>query len=205
MAIDPSSFQRLNVADTCAVWNCLSSRRLYDAALAANCSFCCVAFVHYECLHKPRKNPTAKELELRGRFIAEVKNGRFPKYDISIDDLQEVAALEARRRLSKGELASIAFAKRTRQAFLTDDQKARDLASAALDKGMAQTTPHMLAWLFFESRLLDGDLEEIVSEHKSYGRPLEPHYRGAYQEALRCRLMASSPSGPTTSPDPASS
>lgn len=197
MAIDPSSFQPLNVVDTCAVWNCLSSRRLYDAALAAKCSFCCVAFVHYECLHKPRKNPSAKELELRDRLIVEIKNGKFPKYEISIDDLQEVATLEARRKLSKGELASIAFAKRTRQAFLTDDRKARDLAFATLDRGMTQTTPHLLAWLFFDSRLMDGDLEEIVLEHKGYGRPLEPHYRDAYMEALRCRLMASSSPGST--------
>ena len=55
MAIDPSSFLVLNVADTCAVWNVLSSKNLYQASIASGCNFCCTAFVEYECLIRPRK------------------------------------------------------------------------------------------------------------------------------------------------------
>ena len=54
MAIDPSSFHSVNVTDTCAVWNVLSSRTLYTAARLAGVVFVCTGFVVYECLFKPR-------------------------------------------------------------------------------------------------------------------------------------------------------
>lgn len=55
MAIDPSKFHLINVADTCAVWNVLSSSRLHAAAKEARCEFCITSFVRYECLSKLRK------------------------------------------------------------------------------------------------------------------------------------------------------
>ncbi len=98
MAIDPSKFRLINVADTCSVWNVLSSPILHSAAKEARCEFCITSFVRYECLNKPRKKtPTAAETELM-------------------------------RRLGKGELSSIAFAMKIGQAIITDDRKARKLA-----------------------------------------------------------------------------
>ena len=124
MPIDPSKFHTVNVADTCAIWNVLSSRLLYGTARGAGCSFCCTRFVHYECVHKPRNSPTAEDLELQKRFRDECDRGNLSVHPLEISDLQDVMILENRGRLSKGELSSIAFARRIRHAFLTDDQKA---------------------------------------------------------------------------------
>lgn len=53
MPLDPSRFHAVNVSDTCAVWNVLSSATLYSAAVAKGCTFCCTGFVAYECLERP--------------------------------------------------------------------------------------------------------------------------------------------------------
>ena len=105
-----------------------------------------------------------------------------------ISDLQDVHIMEKRQRLSKGELVSIAFAKKTRQAFLTDDQKARKLGRDELPPKMVQTTPHLFGWLFFTGRLSDGDKEEIIRQHSEFGRPLAPYFEAMYQSALQYRL-----------------
>ena len=193
MAIDPSRFELHNVADTCAVWNVLSSRVLYVASSSAGCRFCVTYFVYYECLFKPRSNPTQEELKLQERLRQECSKGAFPSYHLDIEDLQDIMMLENRQRLSKGELSSIAFAKKTRQAFLTDDQKARKLARDVLEGDMVQTTPHLVGWLCFTSRIGDGDKEKIIKEHCEFNRPLTPYFEQMFNEALRCRLMTSKP------------
>lgn len=190
MAIDPSKFYLLNVADTCAIWNVLSSQRLYVAAREANCSICCTTFVIYECLHKLRKMATTEDEELKSRLRRETSNRSITAYSLDVADLQEVEVLEYRRRLSKGELSSIAFAKKTQQAFLTDDQKARKLAETVLAIRMTQTTPHLFGWLIFTCRLSDTDKDSVISEHERLNRPLRPHFEEMYLEALRCRCMA---------------
>jgi hypothetical protein len=196
MAIDPSQFHRLNVADTCALWNVLSSVRLYMAARVASCSFCCTSFVLYECLYKRRKKSTPEDDELKSRLQRETDDKQIVAYSLDVVDLQDVAVLESRQRLSKGELSSIAFAAKTRQAFLTDDQKARKLAESVLTVGMTQTTPHLFGWLIFTSILSDGDKDHIINEHEQYNRPLRPYFETMYLEALRCRCMVQySPGG----------
>lgn len=188
MAIDPSQFHLHNVTDTCAVWNVLSSRILYSRARDAGCDFCITRFVLYECLHKPRKNESQAELQLQERLQQERDLGRFQDYALEISDLQDVHIMEKRQRLSKGELVSIAFAKKTRQAFLTDDQKARKLGRDELAPKMVQTTPHLFGWLFFTGRLSDGDKEEIIRQHSEFGRPLAPYFEAMYNRALKYRL-----------------
>lgn len=189
MAIDPSRFHKSNVTDTCAIWNVLSSRRLFRAACTAGCSFCCTAYVLYECLHKPRKVLTDSDRELRSRLVTAQSEKTIISYDLSIADLQDVAILESRRRLSKGELTSIAFAAKTRQAFLTDDQKARKLALSAMEVGHVQTTPHLFGWLMFHSHLGDGDKDDVVSEHEALDRPLRIFFEAMYLTALQYRLL----------------
>jgi len=193
MRIDPSYFHLNNVADTCSVWNVLSFRLLYATASSAGCTFCLTYFVYYECLHKPRNEPTREELELQDRLRKECQKGAFPSYPLDIEDLQDVSLLERRKKLSKGELSSIAFAKKTQQAFLTDDQKARKLACEVMDRNKVQTTPHLFGWLCFTNRLGDGDKDVICEEHTRFNRPLAPYLEIVYQDALRCRLMALSP------------
>lgn len=93
-------------------------------------------------------------------------------------------------RVGKGELSSIAFAKKAGLAFMTDDQKARKLGSGVIGGNRVQTTPHLFGWLFFNGRLSDSDKSNVIDEHERFGRPLRPYFETMYNEALRCRLMA---------------
>lgn len=178
------------IADTCAVWNVLSSTALHRNCIASGFVFAVTAFVLYECLHKPRTEQKAADDSLQERLRAARQREQFTTYSLSVDDLQDVAILEQRKRLSKGELSSIAFARRMNLAFQTDDQRARKLALTALPAERVQTTPHVLGWLFFEGRLVDGDLSSIIEEHESFERPLRRFFEEMYTEAMRCRLLA---------------
>jgi predicted nucleic acid-binding protein len=190
MNVDVSSFHRLNVSDTCAVWNVLSSLTLYRHTLLADVHFVCPPFVVYECLFKPREATSRSSSELRARLERARGEGKFQVCALSVGDLQTVQVLEQRRRLGKGELSAIALAQKIGQALLTDDQKARRLAQGELGSRMVQTTPHLLGWLLFEMRMTDGDVECVIAEHTDMERPLERYFREAHQEACRCRLLA---------------
>src|ERR1035437_6775092 len=193
MPSDPSIFEPVNVIDTCAIWNVLSSRILYATARSAGCSFCCTRFVLYECLHKPRTNPSVSDLELQKRMLDECDLGTITVYPLAISDLQDVSVLESRKRLGKGELSSIAFANKIRRAFLTDDQGARKLAAKVIGDQRVQTTPHLFGWLFFIGRLGDGDKDRIIQEHNRHQGPLAPYFEEMYLRALEFRLMSTTP------------
>jgi len=193
MAIDPSRFHLINVADTCSVWNLLSSSRLYVAAKEAHCDFCITQFVQYECLVKPRSKPVSVAAQaLISRLKAEQARGLFQAHACGIDDLQSVELLERRKRLGKGELSVIAFAMKIGQAVLTDDQEARRLA-ADVGHTLVQTTPHLFAWLMFSGRLGDADKQLVIEQHEAMEQALRPHFETAYAMALMCRLNASRP------------
>lgn len=187
MAIDPSKFHPINVADTCSVWNILSSPRLNIAAKEAKCDFCVTSFVQYECLIKPRKSILPSEQILMDRLRAEQRSGAFQTHSCSIEDLQTIEILEKRKKLGKGELSSIAFAMKIRQGFITDDRKAWQLAK---DSGNthAQTTPHLFSWLIFTGRLGDSDKDAVIAQHEGAGRHIARHLQIAYEMALQCRL-----------------
>ena len=189
MAIDPSKFHPVNVADTCSVWNVLSSARLHMAAMEAKCEFCITTFVRYECLVKPRKAITDADRELRQRLEREQARGGFKSHSCAIGDLQAVKILESRRKLGKGELSSIAFAIKIGQAVITDDQKARRLAESSGHR-LVQTTPHLHSWLIFTGRLTDADHTLVLSQHRAMEGSLEPHLQRAYELGLQCRFNA---------------
>jgi hypothetical protein len=107
---------------------------------------------------------------------------------VELADLLEIGFLENRNRLSRGEITSIAFAKETQQAFLTDDQRARKLASQIMDPSLVQTTPQLFGWLYFTNLLFDSDKAAIISEHQAFRRPLAPHFEAMYAKALEYRL-----------------
>ena len=190
MAFDPRNFYQYNMIDTCAVWNVLSSKRLHEGAISAGCIFSCTRFVIYECLEKRRKVPSRYDLELQRRLTEERKNNRFQTYSIEIEDLQEIDILERRKKLGKGELSSIVFAKRTHQAFLTDDQKARKLALEVMP-GYVQTTPHLFGWLLYEGILKDSDKDPIIAEHDALNLPLSKYFEEVSETALRYRSYSS--------------
>lgn len=187
MAIDPSKFHPINVADTCSVWNILSSLRLNAAAKEARCDFCVTSFVQYECLIKPRRSILPNEQALMDRLRAEQRRGAFQAHSCSIEDLQAIEHLEKRKKLGKGELSSIAFAMKIRQGFITDDKQAWKLAK---DSGhpYAQTTPHLFSWLIFTGRLGDSDKDMVIAQHEEAGRHIARHLYEAYEIALKCRL-----------------
>jgi len=187
MAIDPANFHLVNVADTCSVWNLLSSQLLYSAAKSARCSFCITEFVNYECLIKPRSSLNEDEEELKRRLRQAQASGCFTRHSSDISDLQNITLLENRKRLGVGELSSIALAMKMRQAFITDDRKAMKLSLSA-GNTLTQTTPHLLAWLIFTFQLSDSDKNTVINQHTSIGRPLEPHFNDAYTLALQCRI-----------------
>ncbi len=184
---DPSSFHLLNVVDSCAVWNIISSNLLKSTAYSAGCHFCCTDFVYYECLHKPRKQIKSEDFVLKERLQKEIGDEKFKNYHLDIEDLQEVEILEKRKNLGKGELASIVFAKKTRQAFLTDDGGARNLAEEVMHQKLVQTTAHLLGWLFFANFLGDSDYNIIVNEHIEQNGNLEKHFQIMYHRALDFR------------------
>ncbi len=190
MEIDVSKFVKTNVIDTCAIWHVLSSMRLIRATKNAGCHFAATAFVYYEALHKPRKAPTKKDLELQDRLRGERAAGWFGDCSLDIADLQDIGILDKRMRLGKGELASIAFAKKSGLAFMTDDQKARTLGRSVIARDRIQTTPHLFGWLVFSGELTDSDKDPVIAEHEAYGGQLRPYFEATYHEALRCRLMA---------------
>jgi predicted nucleic acid-binding protein len=101
-----------------------------------------------------------------------------------LSDLEKL--LEHRERLGKGELSSIAFAMKFRQAVLTDDQKARRLASNA-GHDMVQTTPHLFSWLIYNGQLADSEKDTVISQHRELDGILEKHFEDAYLLALRYR------------------
>jgi hypothetical protein len=113
--------------------------------------------------------------------------------NITIDVLQEIGILENRKNLGKGELSSIVFAKKTKQAFLTDDKKARTLAKEVLGSEFVQTTPHLVGFCFYKRHLLDSDFNSLIAEHQvsltsSWG-DLSHFFQEAYEESLRIGLM----------------
>jgi predicted nucleic acid-binding protein len=197
MNLNPSIFNKLNVIDACSISNILSSKILREATKTAKCIFCCTEFVQYECIYKPRKNYSLKDRELTKRLENEQNQNEFKVYSLDIEDLLEIDILEKRKNLGKGELSSIAFAKRTSQAFLTDDFQARQLANNELKINSVQTTPHLFGWLIYENMLGDSDKDVILNELREFNRldgkrKLQSiFFEDMYSKALEQRLMKS--------------
>lgn len=187
---DMSAFARHNVIDTSSIWNLLSSNTLYAAAQLAGCTYCCTQAVHYEAVTKPRSHPRPEAERLRQLFIGESESGIFPRYEISIEDLQDLESITDTRRLGMGELSSIAFAHKINHALLTDDKRAAKAAKRVIPAHRVQNVPHLFGWLFFTAQLSDGDKTTVIAEHGANGQGLAIHFEGAYNMALRSRLMA---------------
>ena len=190
MAFDPKFFHPMVVTDTCAVWNMLSSRRLYQAAVSAKLTFLITAMVLYECVHKPRKSVTPEMTELLKRFDAARRNGGFTVQECQLEDLLEVSKI-APIGLSSGELSCLAVAyKISTLAFMTDERQARYFAEHSLNL-RCETSPRLYGWLHFHRHLSDGDHSEIIAEHEGLERrPLTKFFNEALESALQYQLMS---------------
>jgi len=143
---------------------------------------------------KPRSNESQEEKELRRRLTFERNsNGQFKDYHIDIENLLVIEVLNKRKNLDKGELSSIVFAKKTGQAFLTDEKDARSLAEQVMNEGMVQTTPHLLGWLFYRRMLTDSDKNLIIEEHSKFRKEkrgnLSKFFTIMHERACEYRLM----------------
>lgn len=189
MALDPTKFNKIAVTDTCSVWNVLSARKLYQAALSAKIHFCVTPMVLYECLNKPRSAMSDEKIEMINRLERARKSGGFPIQECELDDLV-VMVRQAPKGLGSGELSCMAIAYRIRSiAFMTDERQAHHFASSRLGLSV-ETTPKLYAWLHYYQHLGSGDHEDILREHEVYeARPLSRFLQEAYEEAMRCRLM----------------
>jgi hypothetical protein len=145
--------------------------------------------VRYECLHKPG-TVRPERIELQRRLNGKVATGNIHWHPIDIEDLQEFEVLRNRKRVSPGELSVIIFARKTRQAVLTDDIGAQKLARRELGAQFVQNTPHLFAWLYFNSHMSDSDKDQIAADLKSFGRSLHPYLDEYHTEAQRCRALA---------------
>ncbi len=186
---DISQFRLLNVGDTCSLWNLLASPLLYVTACAAGMRVCCTNFVIYECLHK-RSRVWPERLELQKRLKNKLADSSITFHSIELEDLQQVEVLRKRKSLSIGELSVLVFAGKTQQAMLTDDKGAQKLAVTHLTADAIQSTPHLIAWLYFNSLMADGDVAQVKVELVALARNLEPHFSNFYLEAQQCRVIA---------------
>ncbi len=74
--------------------------------------WCYTSFVEYEVFYKPVKKETPIIIKQRQQLREETRKKRFRCEHLSISDLQEIEILENRKKLGKGELSSIAFARK---------------------------------------------------------------------------------------------
>lgn len=182
------------VIDTCAIWNVLSSRKLHAACAALGFHFAVAAYCIWECLEKPRKRHKPGDVELRARLEDARAKGQFQDHSLSVEDLQEMDVLRQMKSLGRGELATIALAKRFNIGAQTDDDGGEKLAVRVLSLARVQTTPHIVAWLFFGGHLADHELQTILDEHASVDGDIGDRFRAAYEQGLRSRLLGSTDS-----------
>jgi predicted nucleic acid-binding protein len=143
----------------------------------------------YECLYKPRTVFKEVNNRLQDKLRKEMTKNLFPSYSISIDDLQSIMNLEQRKSLSKGELSSIVFAQKTRQAFLTDDQGARKLSESYIGLDNTQTIPQLFGWLSYIGKILDNDKSVIILEHENNGGQLRKYFDEVFGRARELILI----------------
>ena len=189
----PETFWPVNVTDTCAIWNLVSSPTLFRTARKHGLSFVITSTVSYECFVKSRDKPPSRvHAWWRERLRQHLQREEVGRMESTIDDLQEVMGIARREglgvRLGHGEISCIAVARRLRHAVLTDNK--RDFgAIRRLVDGLMQTTPRLLGWLYVEEELTDGSVREIIGEHRRNGGEMGKVYEVAHREACQKVLM----------------
>ena len=68
MTIDITSFHKVNIIDSCSIWNILCCNLFYSRALENQCEFSITKYVEYECLYKPRSNESSFDTEIKKRL-----------------------------------------------------------------------------------------------------------------------------------------
>lgn len=193
MSFDPTVFSALVAVDTCAVWNILSSKKLSLAAFSSGPTFIITPMVNYECIHKPRKQETAEQQELKSRFHAAIKRKKLSIQHCELDDLITIAR-QAPKKLSSGELSCIAMSyKLNTIAVMTDEKLAKKFAEESLGLRV-ETTPKLYGWLLYKRILNDADHHDVIKEHEILERrPLTEFFNKAYETALQYQVTITHP------------
>ena len=189
----PDRFMRVNVTDTCAIWHVVGSVTLFKAARESGLSFIITNTVYYECFVKYKSTaPSPEHEELRVRLRENIHRGDVSRIELTIDDLQELIGVARRlgfdKRLGCGEMASVALARHLRQAVLTDNKRDFGAIKELVD-GRLQTTPRLLGWLCLDGGLTDGEVKDVIEQHRASGGQMAEVYERAHYEACEKRLM----------------
>ena len=182
---DITDYYPNNVIDTCAIWNLLSSKTLFETAKQARIKYCITNFVLYECVYKKRSIINNKQQELIKRFKVERAKNTFRNCSITIEDLQNSDVSNIRKKKSKGEISSMIFAKKTGQAFITDDPPARKLANEYLGIDKVQTIPQLFGYCVYKGLLLDSSAKTVIAEHKELEDSITRCLEKIYLQALK--------------------
>jgi hypothetical protein len=154
-------------------------------------------YVRYEALVRKRSAPSENDIKMQDEFKEALQAQKdFSLSSVSIEDLIAIANHPNARKLGRGEIAALALARQLRTAFLSDDQGARKMAKS-LGAQPAQTTPHLLGWLYFSDKLDDSDVRTVIIEHEARvpanrGR-LSRFFKAVYEEACRCKFVRDHP------------
>ena len=165
-----SSFPQVLSIDTCSVWNLLRSKKLTSATINRGLHFLLSDYVRYECLAKKRKSKSKIENDLKKSLEEAISDKKtFSVRQIDIADLSSLAkSMSETQRFGKGEIAAIALAQKMRSGFMTDDRAARKLASSTIGTERTRTTSHLVGWLVFSDKIIDGDVSIIIDDNKKF-------------------------------------
>lgn len=187
ITVDVREFRQLTVADTCAVWNTLSSGAAFARSVGAGLHFCIAKVVEVECLRQPWTRKEAVRDNLQARFHAAQAQGQFRAYSVSLDDLLDPRVLKVRHQLAVGEVATIALAVRTHQAVMTDDRNAREDAKKVVGSERVHTTPQLVGWLVFHGHLTVAEAAACAREHTACMQDLGVHLKAIIEHAQAYR------------------
>jgi predicted nucleic acid-binding protein len=106
---------------------------------------------------------------------------------VDIADLLDADVYALRNRLGLGEISTLAFSRKTRQAMLTDDQKARKRIREVMPNHPVQTTPHLLSWLSYLGRITPVEKETILNDHRRNGGQIVYHLERGFEIGVEAR------------------
>lgn len=181
----PDDFNRVNVTDTCAVWNLVGADTLFRCARRVNVAFLITPTVFYECFVKTRgRPPSAGRTALQAKLSRHLGEKEVTRLGVSIEDLQETVAMAKRKglhkRLGQGELSCAALARQLGHAAVLTDNRRDFRAIRILVDDRLQKTPQLLGWLYVEGLLNDSDVDDVVAEHAATEGQMANVYKQAH-------------------------
>lgn len=195
MIDDFTTFNKNSVIDTCSLLTLVSSRKLDIASKTEKCYFAITDFIEYELLYKTRNidnnDLKLRRAELDQAVIRKLDTGEINKFALTISDLHAPLFARHNKARSRGELTAIVLAEKFNIGFVTDDFGAQKIAKRELGKERVDSICSFISWLYYNNKLIDSDINEIISDQEQHGRGQEKQFRKAYMDGLEVRMMQS--------------